>query len=54
MQQRPALGDFRGGADWVGGLVHRHGLTGQRRLVRAQSAGLQDPQVGHDPPTGLE
>ena len=54
VQQRPALGEFRGGVDRVGGLVHRHGLAGQRRLVRAQPARLQDPQVRDDPRPGLE
>ena len=54
VQQRPALGEFRGGVDRVRGLVHRHGLPGQGRLVRAQPARLQDPQVRDDPRPRLE
>ncbi len=54
VQQRPALGELRGGVDRLGGLVHRHGLPGQRRLVRAQPARVQDSQVGHHPRPRLE
>ena len=38
----------------LGGFLHRHGFTGQRRLAQEEVLGDQQPHVGRDDGTGLQ
>ena len=49
-----ALGEGRVGGERVGRLVHRHALTGERRLVDPEVVGLHDATVGRDAVALLE
>lgn len=52
--QRHALGEGGVGRGWCGGLVYGNAFAGEHRLLYAQAARLDDPQVAGDAVAGFD